>query len=104
MKPSIQAADAGWPPALLRAGARGAHLLFEAAVIRQAFEHVEHAGLRQRGLLGAHDALRRLGGLEGLEERRRLIEELEEETKDHLVFLYFRVLDQFLSEGKQTIH
>ncbi len=91
-------------PGLITAGALGFHPLFETSSIRRAFANVEHGLISEQRLLLAHVALRELVSLDDIFEMREYLESLPEGVVDLLVFLYFRVVDQFIEDHEHTIH
>lgn len=90
-------------PGLISSGARGFHPLFETPSIRRAFANVEHGLISEEGLLLAHAALRELVSKTNVDQMKSYLESLPHPVVDLLVFLYFRVVDQFI-EGTEPTH
>jgi len=90
--------------ALISSGAQGFHPLFETPSIRRAFANIEHGLISEEGLLLAHKALRVLLAQQSVSQMKTYLGSLPEPVVDLLVFLYFRILDQFIEESEPTIH
>lgn len=90
-------------PALISSGAQGFHPLFETPSIRRAFANIERGLISEEGLLLAHAALRELVSLDNMAQMKAYLDGLPAPVVDLLVFLYFRVVDQFI-EGTEPTH
>jgi len=92
---------------LLSAGQWGHHLLFSNEQISRAFGNAEHrlGNLGQATLEGVNKALASLvSQSHSLLEKRSLVEELPEEVRSIIIFLYFRILDQRMEKKAPTVH
>ena len=92
---------------LLTAGQWGHHLLFSNEQIERAFQDAEDrlSGLARGTLDRVNQALASLvSDSTTLIEKRSLVEELPEDVRSVLIYLYFRILDQRLEEGTPTVH
>ncbi len=91
-------------PGLISSGAAGFHPLFETPSIRRAFANVEHGLISEEGLLLAHAALRELVLKANVDQMKSYLQGLPEPVVDLLVFLYFRIVDQFIEGTEPTLH
>jgi len=94
----------GLTDTLLSCGQQGIHLLFDTVTIRRAFARIAHDLIAERSLLAAHDAMRDLVELDGLDAMRLYLNALPSSTVDLLVYLYFRRLDRRLVADGPTLH
>ncbi len=80
---------------VLAVGERGIHLLFDTAMITQAFG--QDADVLRRALAGrfdeVHFAVQELSRLPSVEEGRRFVADLSETVRHVVVLLYFELLD-----------
>ena len=92
---------------LLTAGQWGHHILFSNEQISSAFKDAEArlAGLGKETLEAVNEALTSLlAETTTLIEKRMLVEELPEDVRSVLIYLYFRILDQRMEKETPTVH
>ncbi|MFH1465960.1 MAG: hypothetical protein ABIO70_16345 [Pseudomonadota bacterium] len=92
---------------LLAAGQWGHHLLFSNEQIERAFLDVENrlSGLGRGTLERVNQAIASLvSDSTTVMEKRSLVEELPEDVRSTLIYLYFRILDQRLEQRTPTVH
>ena len=92
------------PDGLMSVGVEGFHPLFDAEWIRRAFNRLQQGGFDQGLLLSAHHAQRTLRSFTCLIAARQFLAGLPTGALDLLIYLYFRTLDQRISQTGRTLH
>ena len=97
--------NSGFLDYVIAQGLRGNHILFDNETIRRAFEKGsgELTSLGVERVREVREALRDIFSTPGTEDKRDYIQQLPEEVKHILVFLYFQILEKNILSSKNRL-